>query len=77
MVSSVDCRCNDLLEIRGDDVLAYREHLVHIATEKGARLLRCPLTEREWVEDAPLDDPHEREWVGTLRLRRFPFERVG
>jgi hypothetical protein len=71
----MDCRCNDLCEISGDDALAYREHMVQMSEERGAWLLRCPLTGREWIEDFPLD-PQEQEWVGRCRLRRLPIERV-
>jgi hypothetical protein len=69
---SVECRCSDLTELVGDEALTYREHLERVREERGAWLLRCPITGHEWVEDFPRS-PSTREWVGTARLRRFPL----
>jgi hypothetical protein len=71
----VDCRCDDpeLRELTGTEAEQYSQHLERIAQGRGQDwLLRCPITNQEWVEDAPLD-PVADEWVGTLRLRRFSW----
>ena len=59
--------------MRGDEALAYADHLERVSEDGGQWLLRCPTSGAEWVEDFPLD-PREREWVGVCRLRRFPPE---
>lgn len=68
----MECRCQDITEIRGDEAFEYAErHLARVASERGAWLYRCPDTGQEWVLDAP------KEWDtghgGRGRLRRFPF----
>jgi hypothetical protein len=71
----MDCRCDDptLRELIGEEAQEYRKHLARIAQGSGQDwLLRCPITNQEWIEDAPLDAAAV-EWVGTLRLRRFPW----
>ncbi len=71
----MECQCDDLTlcDLRGDEAEEYSQHLVRISQGRGQDwLLRCPVTGQEWVEDAPLDDS-ACEWVGTLRLRRFPW----
>jgi hypothetical protein len=72
----MDCRCNEdeLMELHGDQALEYARHLDTVTEDGGAWLVRCPQTGQEWVKDFPLD-PAAREWVGTCRLRRFPFAR--
>jgi hypothetical protein len=72
----MDCRCDDaaLVELGGEEALEYRRHLERVGQEGQAWLLRCPITNQEWVEDFTLD-PIAREWVGTARLRRFPFRK--
>jgi hypothetical protein len=74
-VRHVECRCGDptLRQLRGDEAEDYSRHLQRLSQGRGQDwLLRCPITRQEWVEDAPLD-ASAREWVGTLRLRRFPW----
>jgi hypothetical protein len=69
----VDCRCQDVSELHGDEALAYVEHhLRRVRQEHGAWLLVCSLTGQEWVEDFPRDTA-TKGWVGTCRLRRFPW----
>ena len=67
----MECRCNDLTELHGDEALEYTMHLESVAAEGGAWLVRCPVTGVEWIEDFLLD-PAAREWIGVCRLRRFP-----
>jgi hypothetical protein len=74
----VECRCDDpeRREVTGEEAEEaerYSRHLQHITQGRGQDwLLQCAITNQEWVEDAPLDAA-AREWVGTLRLRRFPW----
>jgi hypothetical protein len=63
----------DLRELEGDEAVEYAQHLQRVEQGRGQEwLLRCPLAKQERVEDAPRD-PATREWVGTPRLRRFPW----
>ena len=74
-VRGVECRCDDqeLREVTGEAAEQYRRDLERVTQGRGQDwLLRCPSTGQEWVENAPLD-PAAREWVGTVRLRRFPW----
>jgi hypothetical protein len=68
----MECRCNELTELHGEEALEYATHLESVAAERGAWLVRCPATGVEWVEDF-LPDPTTREWIGICRLRRFPL----
>jgi len=69
----VECRCNDptVRELRGGEAEEFRRHLERLSQGQDW-LLQCPFTGQQWVEDAPRDAA-AREWVGTLRLRRFPW----
>jgi hypothetical protein len=65
----VECRCQDIAEIRGDGAFEYAEqHLERVVQENGAWHYRCPTTGQEWVLDTT------KEWDtghgGRGRLRR-------
>jgi hypothetical protein len=69
---TVECRCEQLTWLCGDEADEYAAHLEKVAEQEFQYLMRCPRTGVEWVYDAPID-PAAKEWIGIARLRRFPL----
>jgi hypothetical protein len=71
-VAGVECRCEEVTYLYGEEAWEYAEHLDTVASQPGQWLVRCPNTGIEYVKDPPVD-PRSDEWVGTWRHRRFPL----
>jgi hypothetical protein len=74
------CRCDDptLAELLGDEALEYgRRHLEAVSEERGAWLVRCPMTGEEWVKDFPAIRWREDLGDRPCRVRRLPRNAPG